>query len=141
MILGVSSIKLYKSIIKDRRKENIKEFIDDGVVRVYGDNNDGSFIVDVDDYYFIKNWFWRKDPKGYWTTNAKKEDEETYGKKSLRLHQLIAERKYDKYDTVDEDEWDFEEFKNNCGINFDELFNLDEKLKTELLSLIKTKSK
>lgn len=34
-------------------------------------------------------------------------------------------RKYDKYDTVDEDEWDFEEFKNNCGINFDELFNLD----------------
>ena len=82
-----------------RTKENIKEFINDGVVRVYGDNNDGSFIVDVDDYYFIKNWFWRKDPKGYWTTNAKKEDEETYGKKSLRLHQLIAERKYGKYDT------------------------------------------
>ena len=82
-----------------RTKENIKEFINDGVVRVYGDNNDGSFIVDVDDYYFIKNWFWRKDPKGYWTTNAKKEDEDVYGKKSLRLHQLIAERKYGKYDT------------------------------------------
>ena len=82
-----------------RSKENIKEFIENGVVRVYGDNDDGSFIVDIDDYYFIKNWFWRKDPKGYWTTNAKKEDEEVYGKKSLRLHQLIAERKYGKYDT------------------------------------------
>ena len=82
-----------------RSKENIKEFIEDDIVRVYGDNNDGSFIVDVDDYYFIKNWFWRKDTKGYWTTNAKKEDEDVYGKKSLRLHQLIAERKYGKYDT------------------------------------------
>ena len=82
-----------------RSKENVKEFIEDDIVRIYGDNNDGSFIVDVDDYYFIKNWFWRKDPKGYWTTNAKKEDEEVYGKKSLRLHQLIAERKYGKYDT------------------------------------------
>ena len=34
-------------------------------------------------------------------------------------------RKYDKYDTVDEDEWNFEEFKNSCGINFDELFSMD----------------
>ena len=82
-----------------RTKENLKEFIEDGVVRVYGDNNDGSFIVDIDDYYFIKNWFWRKDKKGYWTTNAKKEDETIYNKKILRLHQLIAERKYGKYDT------------------------------------------
>jgi hypothetical protein len=81
-----------------RSKENLKEFIEDGVVRVYGENDD-SFIVDIDDYYFIKNWFWRRDKKGYWTTNAKKEDEDIYHKKILRLHQLIAERKYGKYNT------------------------------------------
>lgn len=37
-----------------------------------------------------------------------------------------AKRKnYDKYGTVDEDQWNFEEFMNNCGINFEELFNID----------------
>lgn len=82
-----------------KTQEDLKDFVDNGVIRVYGDNNDGSFVVDIDDYYFIKNWFWRKDKKGYWGTNTKKEDELIYDKKCLRLHQLIATRKYGEYDT------------------------------------------
>lgn len=78
-------------------EEDVIEFIENGIVRAYDD--DDSFIVDIDDYYFIKNWFWRKDKKGYWNTNAKKEDEDAYDKKILRLHQLVAERKYGKYNT------------------------------------------
>lgn len=38
-----------------------------------------------------------------------------------------AKRKnYDKYGTVDEDQWNFDEFMNNCNINFEELFELDD---------------
>ena len=35
-------------------------------------------------------------------------------------------KKYDKYGTVDEGEWDFEEFMDNCGINFDEMFQFED---------------
>lgn len=34
-------------------------------------------------------------------------------------------KKYDKYGTIDETEWNFDDFMTNCGINFDELFSFD----------------
>ena len=75
-----------------------KADLSDDVVKIYGE--DGSFfIVDREDYDYVKNWFWRKDQKGYWITNSKKEDVEIYNKKILRVHQLIAARKYGKYNT------------------------------------------
>lgn len=75
-----------------------KADVSDDVVKIYGE--DGSFfIVDREDYDYVKNWFWRKDQKGYWITNSKKEDVEIYNKKMLRVHQLIAARKYGEYNT------------------------------------------
>ena len=81
-----------------KTENDIKDFNINKIIRVYGKNGE-SFIVDADDYDFIKKWFWRKDKKGYWITNAKKEDVEKYGKKMLRLHQIIALRKYGEYDS------------------------------------------
>lgn len=79
-------------------KENKVDYADD-VVKVYDEDRKDFFIIDKTDYEFIKNWFWRKDKKGYWVTNAKKEDIEKYNKKSLKVHQLVATRKYGEYDT------------------------------------------
>ena len=81
-----------------RTKADVDDFIYNGVVHVYDDNNH-SFIVDIDDYFLIKKWYWKIDNKGYWNTNTKKDEYQIYQKNILRLHQLIAERKYGKYNT------------------------------------------
>lgn len=67
-------------------------------VKIYSDVNEDFFIVDYDDYEYISRWFWRKDKKGYWCTNAKIDDE--FDKTMLRAHQLIAIRKFGKYDNT-----------------------------------------
>lgn len=79
----------------------------------YIDNNDGTYflfddngnkcLIDKEDYEIVKRWFWRKTEKrgdinkGYWETNVKKDDK--YNKKVLKLHQVIAEIKYGKYNS------------------------------------------
>lgn len=73
---------------------------DDGSIRVFDENKKYSFLIDYQDYDYIKDWYWRKaivgdNPnKWYWITNEKKEVINNGGKKGLRLHRLIAERKY-----------------------------------------------
>lgn len=76
-------------------KANNSEEVED-YVKIFSDKSDDFFIVDLDDYEYISRWFWRKDRKGYWITNAKASDE--FGKTTLRVHQLIANRKYIDYD-------------------------------------------
>ncbi|MGL5330151.1 MAG: HNH endonuclease signature motif containing protein [Peptostreptococcaceae bacterium] len=69
---------------------------EDSYVKIFSDTSDDFFIVDYDDYEYISRWFWRKDKKGYWVTNAKADDD--FGKTMLRVHQLIAVRKFGDYD-------------------------------------------
>lgn len=82
-----------------RCKENIADLAECEIVKVYSENGENFFTVDLEDYDYIKKWFWRKDKKGYWCTNSKKEDVDNYGKFSLKIHQIVAERKYGAYDT------------------------------------------
>lgn len=78
---------------------------DDGSIKVFDENKEYSFLVDYEDYDYISQWYWRKDTrfdnpnKHYWITNEKKEVINNGGKAILKLHQLIAQRKYgDEYD-------------------------------------------
>lgn len=78
-----------------RKNNDYNNHID--YVIIYDDYGN-SCIVDADDYDFLKNWYWRMNAKGYWVTNSKQND--GYDKSTLRMHQLVAERKYGKYDTT-----------------------------------------
>lgn len=94
---------LQSEITAKRNMDSVKNNrileIENDIVKMYAEDDEDFFIVDLDDYDFIKKWYWRKDEKGYWITNAKKNDIAIYNKQILRLHQLIAERKYGSYDT------------------------------------------
>lgn len=78
----------------------------DNIVKVYDCENKNYFLVSKEDYDYISNWYWRKisdknenNPrKRYWITNAHKKDIENGSSCSIRLHQLIAIRKYGEYD-------------------------------------------
>lgn len=84
----------------EKYKDNSLVINEDGSIRVYDENKDYSFLVDKEDYEYIKQWYWRKDVRGdnpnkwYWVTNNKVEDIKKGGKWALKLHQLIAQRKY-----------------------------------------------
>lgn len=67
----------YKSeITSERNKETstkVHQFdIGEHYSIVYSENKKDFFIVDNEDLEHILCWFWRKDKKGYWVTNAKK---------------------------------------------------------------------
>ena len=92
-----------KSIKRNRPekyKDNAIVINDDDSIRVYDENMEYSFLVDSQDYDFIKQWYWRKDVRGdnpnkmYWVTNSKVEDIKKGEKAVLKLHQIIAQRKY-----------------------------------------------
>ena len=83
-------------------KDNIQEEGKNGVM-FWDEAHNNSFIVDKEDAEYISQWYWRKEkPKnrkeGYWVSNAKQEDIDKGYPTTLRLHQMIAERKYGKYD-------------------------------------------
>ena len=90
----------FSEVISQRNKDLCTETNyyekENGVVNVYSRNKDDYFTVDECDYDYIKNWFWRKDFKGYWVANVRQDDE--FDKNMIRVHQLIAIRKYNKYD-------------------------------------------
>lgn len=83
-------------------KNNITD-IDDSIVRMYTEDMKNSFIIDAIDYEVVSKWYWRpaetkNEKKKYWVTNAKKDAIDNGEPWSLRLHQVIAEQKYGKYD-------------------------------------------
>lgn len=78
---------------------------DEGFIRIWDEDKKNSFLIDNDDYTYISKWYWRKTkPRrssktdGYWVTNAKREDIINGYPATIKLHQIIAERKYGKYD-------------------------------------------
>ena len=84
--------------------KNNKQEEQDGCIRVWDELGVNSFLINKEDYEYISQWYWRKDvdrrngTEGYWISNAKKKDIEAGYPTTLRLHQMIAERKYGKYD-------------------------------------------
>lgn len=90
--------------IKRNRPEKYKNndilINEDGSVRIYDENKKYSFLIDFEDYDYIKQWYWRKDIRGdnpnkwYWVTNEKVDKIKAGGKSMLKLHQIIAQRKY-----------------------------------------------
>lgn len=84
-------------------KNNYQEN-DNGYVRFWDESGDNSFIVDKEDAEYVSQWYWRKSlprrhgTEGYWISNAKQKDIDAGYPTTLRLHQMIAERKYGKYD-------------------------------------------
>lgn len=77
----------------------------DNIIEIWDEQHVNSFIIDKEDYDFISQWYWRKDvsrrrsqTEGYWISNARKQDIANGYPTTLRLHQMIAERKYGKYD-------------------------------------------
>lgn len=86
-------------------KNNTSEIVENEYVIVSDEDGINSFLVDLEDYDFISRWYWRKEERrdrikkgGYWVSNAKQKDIEAGYPTTLRLHQMIAERKYGKYD-------------------------------------------
>ena len=75
-------------------KVNAYSFKEDYVVGINNETKE-EFLISKEDYEYIKNWYWRKDNKGYWIANGKYKD----GKrgKNVRMHQLVAERMYGEY--------------------------------------------
>ena len=98
--------KIYSPKLNKTYLYKNNEINDEGdYIKVWDEAGVNSFMVDKEDYEFISQWYWRKTPprrngetEGYWVTNAKKKDIEAGYPTSLRLHQMIAERKYGKYD-------------------------------------------
>ena len=90
---------------KTYKYKNNTEEVQNNLVRFWDEEMNNSFVVDKEDAEYINQWYWRKDKdrrdgttEGYWITNAKKKDIENGYPTTLKLHQLIAERKYGKYD-------------------------------------------
>lgn len=84
--------------------KNNQQHQENEYIRFWDEAGDNSFLVDKEDAEYISQWYWRKDPprrhgtEGYWISNAKQKDIEAGYPTTLRLHQMIAERKYGKYD-------------------------------------------
>lgn len=70
--------------------------VTDNSIKVYDDKYNYC-LIDKEDYSYIKDWYWRKDEKGYWRTNSKDVDRD--GKTVLKLHQEIAKIKYGNYNS------------------------------------------
>ena len=92
---------------KYNNPENYKEnniVTEENYLRVYDSEYKYSFLIDKEDYEYVKQWYWRKSIVGdnpnkwYWVTNEKQENMKKGSKTSLKLHQLVAQRKYgEKY--------------------------------------------
>lgn len=76
------------------------------IVTIYDQEMTNCFVIDQLDLEYITKWYWRKICKNdgynrrkmYWVTNAHKEDVENGLPSSIKLHQIIAFRKYGNYD-------------------------------------------
>lgn len=79
---------------------------ENGIIKIYDENDEFYFTISEEDFDVVSKYYWRKidsktesnERKRYWITNAKADDIKNGSSYSLRLHQIIAEQKYGKYD-------------------------------------------
>lgn len=98
--------KKYNRPEKYKTNKLHKSTTNHNTMKIYDEEGVHYFLVDEEDCECISKWYWRKITeveekncrKRYWITNAHKEDIKNGYPCNIRLHQVMAEIKYGKYD-------------------------------------------